>query len=244
MGHYAKFEGSLTLSPTLSTEHRSELDAYLQAQYAPWRVAGDGGRLLAPIEGTPQPYDRSLRALITTYLAPWGYRADGTILWEGEEPGDTGMQQVTSNTIALLPDEEEALGEAGIEDILGLLRSRDPESIRRASEIIGYYGEPIPGAIDALLVHLNDPVMEVRWRAIECMSELEEQAGPAVPALIAALTDAHEWVRSAAAATLGAMGPHAAAAIPALERLLNDPSYGPRGRAQQALPLVRGSQTQ
>jgi HEAT repeat protein len=215
---------------------------HLKTEYAPWRLSKDGRKLLSPREETPQPCERGLQELIATYLEPKGYQVHGEIRWDGEEPGDTGIIRVTANQLEVLPDEEEPLSKAGIEQIIGLLRSRKPEDIRQGGEILDHYAQRIPGVLEALLPHLDDPVMEVRWCSIECLMFLEEDAEPAIPALIVALNDPHEWVRSAAAATLGAIGPKAAVAISALERLKDDESYGPRGRAQEALKLIRENQ--
>jgi hypothetical protein len=241
MGHYAKLNGKLSISPALKGEHRQELSALLSTKYAPWRLSDNARYLLPPLEETAQPYERGLQEIITTCLEPWGYRVKGNIYWEGEEPGDTGMLRVKANQLEILPDEVEPLSEAGIKQILDLLRSRNPEAIRQAANMIDYCGQSIPGAVEVLIPLLNDSVMEVRWQAAGCLSALAAEAKPAVPALIAALKDSHEWVRSAAAETLGAIGSKAATAIPALEELRNDPSYGPRGIGQEALKRIRGS---
>jgi HEAT repeat protein len=241
MGHYAKLEGKLSISPVLKAEHRHELSALLSTQYAPWRLSDDARNLLPPLEEPPQPYERGLQELITTYLEPRGYRVKGKILWEGEEPGDTGTLIVTANQLEVLPDEVEQLSKAGIKQILDLLRSRNPKSIHQATDMMDYFGQSIPGAVEVLIPLLNDPVMEVRWQAAGGLSVLAAEAESAIPALIAALQDPHEWVRSAAATALGAIGPKAAEAIPALEQLRNDPSYGPRGIGQDALERIRVS---
>src|SRR5262249_42306850 len=160
-------------------------------------LSDDASQLLPPLEETPQPYERGLQQLIATYLEPWGYRVEGEIRWRGEEPGDSGNLRVTANQLDILPDAEEPLNEVGIEQILDLLKSRNPEAIREAGDMIDYFGQPIPGILETLIPLLNDPVMEVRWRAAECLMLLEADAEPAIPALIVALNDSHEWVRSA-----------------------------------------------
>lgn len=243
MAHYSELKGAITISPALTPEHQAILaDAF--ADYCPWRISDDGSQLLPPLEATPNAFAEELQQLLSTYFQPWSYRLDGNVRWECED-SSSGTLRVTASQFEVLHDEEEPLSPEGIAQVLEQLKSRNPDDIRVAGDIMDYYRSnfnlQFPGACEILVHHLSDSVMEVRWQAATCLMVLGAEAEPAIPALIHALNDSHEWVRSAAAAALGAIGAKAAQAIPALEHLLNDSSYGPRGRAQQALERIRGT---
>lgn len=44
-------------------------------------------------------YVEWLQYLITHFLAPWGYKLNGEVQWQGESNGDVGTIQVTNNTV-------------------------------------------------------------------------------------------------------------------------------------------------
>lgn len=46
-------------------------------------------------------YTKWLRYLIDRFLAPWGYKLNGTVRWSGEEPFDTGTITVQDNNISV-----------------------------------------------------------------------------------------------------------------------------------------------
>jgi hypothetical protein len=53
-------------------------------------------------------YAEWLEYLIEHFLAPWGYRLDGTVMWVGEEPGDEGVIEVEDNRVTVRAEEDDA----------------------------------------------------------------------------------------------------------------------------------------
>lgn len=44
-------------------------------------------------------YIEWIEYLITHFLAPWGYKLNGEVSWEGEESGDLGIIEITDNVV-------------------------------------------------------------------------------------------------------------------------------------------------
>jgi len=46
-------------------------------------------------------YVEWLEYLIVNFLGPWGYQLNGEVKYQGEDPGDFGIIEVTNNTVKL-----------------------------------------------------------------------------------------------------------------------------------------------
>ena len=44
-------------------------------------------------------YIEWIQYLITTFLAPWGYKVNGEVVWQGEETGDVGVIEIVDNEV-------------------------------------------------------------------------------------------------------------------------------------------------
>lgn len=49
--------------------------------------------------------DRPLEYLVEHFLKPWGYELSGSVIWYGEEPGDSGVLYAKGHRIKAVPDE-------------------------------------------------------------------------------------------------------------------------------------------
>jgi hypothetical protein len=50
-------------------------------------------------------YDEWLIYIIDNFLKPWGYKAEGTMRWVGEDPWDQGTLYVADNEVFVLADQ-------------------------------------------------------------------------------------------------------------------------------------------
>lgn len=243
MSYYTRFSGFLVTAPALLPEQRADLAVCLPPGSS-WCVSEDGARLTPAALETRTGYWEEFQGIIDTYLNGWGRRLSGEIRWSGEQEGDTGALSVVRGRVRGVEDEKGELSVEGVRDILARLESGDPRLMREGSEILFSLPRPLPGVAKALLPLLEHREPATRQCAVEGLMDAWATTPAVITALTECLTDPHEWVRSAAAEALGNSGPAALPAalpaVPALERLRNDPSYGPRGRSQEALARLQG----
>ena len=64
-----------------------------------WTPSDDGGRLKWDGAEKFQNYVTWLRYLVDTFLEPWGYKLNGEVTWEGEDPEDVGTIRVKDNEV-------------------------------------------------------------------------------------------------------------------------------------------------
>ncbi len=137
-------------------------------------------------------------------------------------------------------EERESLSTEQFRKLVDKLESENEEERNNAINGAAYYAADLPN--DAALYiakKLAHESINVRFAAATCLSEIGELAQPAIKEFVNGLKDSHEWVRSACALALGNIGPGASDAIRALEELTKDPSYGPGGRAREALMKIK-----
>jgi len=117
-----------------------------------------------------------------------------------------------------------------VHDLIQGLQSEDEELCADAAYALGQIGEPVKGAVPALIQALGDKEEFTRHAVVIALGQIGEPA--AVPALIQALGDKNQTVRYWAAYALGQIGKPA---VPALIQALN--KYV-RSRAADALDQI------
>lgn len=142
---------------------------------------------------------------------------------------------------------------AALPYVTELLKSRDPQALKKATQAVSNYGlEAVPVLLEALAAKpvraAPEPsapefpsTMNLRTFAIQVLGNI----GPTVvPALSEMLRDSDTAVREGAAEALGQLGPQARPAISALIQTLKDADGVVRQRAVEALGQVerRGSE--
>ena len=238
MSYYTHLSGTLAILPPLRPEQMLALADALRTNTS-WCVSEDGAQLTPIDVPTRTYYWEELQTVIDTHLKPGRRRLDGEIRWKGEQEGDTGTLRVVRGRVQTVSDAPESLTPEDVRGILACLESGDPALMRHTLELIGALPRPLPGVTGVLRPLLSHPAPETRQWAAEGLRQVKAKTPAVVADLIQCLADPHEWVRSAAAGALGEMGQAALPAISALEQLQNDPSYGPRGRAAEALARLQ-----
>jgi len=108
VGYTTDFEGQFNVTPTLSQEHLVHLSNFIDARhegsgfpgyYCQW-VPNETGTVIE-WDGNEKFYDYEdwIVYLIKNFLAPWGYKLNGTVLWSGESRGDSGVITITDNRV-------------------------------------------------------------------------------------------------------------------------------------------------
>lgn len=120
---------------------------------------------------------------------------------------------------------------AGVEDLIIALRSRNADTRYEAAVALGKLGDP--EAIDPLQEALSDPEPGVRWVAMEALGAIGE---PAIDALISLLSSPEVDTRWGAAIALGDIG--STEAIGPLAAALEDEDRYVRTRAALALAAI------
>lgn len=64
-----------------------------------WHPTADGTAIVWNGAEKFYHYVEWLQYLITHFLAPWGYKLNGEVEWQGESDGDVGTIRVTNNTV-------------------------------------------------------------------------------------------------------------------------------------------------
>jgi hypothetical protein len=201
-----------------------------------WILSPDGRHLYLP-DQDPRAFD-ALEVVVGTVLPALGLAASGDLEWRGED-GAEGRVSVDADGVHVQWPEEESLPEAEVGRLIEQLASGAKPQRLESTEVLEAFQMCSGPVIDALARALADPDLDVRMRAAAVLTSLGEKAAPATTALVQALDDPEPWMKAAAAEALGAIGPAAAAALPALERLTQHPSYGPSGRAREAIAKIR-----
>lgn len=109
MGYTTEFEGALSISPPITTEHRKIINDFaledhrydkepVPGYYCQW-VVDDLGRLEWDGGEKFYEYVEWLRYLVVTFFEPWGYTLEGKIRWRGEEFNDNGTIFVADNVV-------------------------------------------------------------------------------------------------------------------------------------------------
>jgi hypothetical protein len=232
MGYHIAVDGGFRLQPPAAEPARVRISEAGRG----WRVSHDGSSLELP-DQAPGALE-TLRILVESVLPDLGIVPSGELTWRGED-GAVGRVSVVGQAIQVESPQEEDLPELEIARVLQALASGSKDERLQAAEVLEAFGVSTTEPLRALSVALGDPDLEVRMRAANTLAGLGPDSAPIVGALVAALDDPEPWMQAAAAEALGAIGPGAAEAIPALERLATHPSYGPAGRAKEALARIR-----
>jgi len=69
-----------------------------------WRPTDDGTAIVWDGGEKFNSYVEWLRYLIENFLSRWGYRLNGQMTWQGEEPGDRGTIYVQDNVVKAMED--------------------------------------------------------------------------------------------------------------------------------------------
>ncbi len=124
MGYDTTFEGAFHLDRLLTSEHKSILDQLSQEEhtpeedgkpekdaesgrpcrYCPWRPSDDGSMIEWDMGEKFYCWREWLGYIVEHHLKPWGYRLNGEVRWQGEEPGDSGVIYSKDNRIEAVSD--------------------------------------------------------------------------------------------------------------------------------------------
>jgi hypothetical protein len=108
MGYTTEFDGQFTVTPTLSLEHFNRLNDFWDERHEGKEFPGYYCQWIPNKTGTAIEWDENEKFydyiewivyLIKNFLAPWGYKLNGTVLWSGESRGDTGVITITDNRV-------------------------------------------------------------------------------------------------------------------------------------------------
>lgn len=117
MSYETHFWFSFTVTPTLSPEHRAQLQAFVDGDRSMvddpsvsprrpdgachWEPTPDGTQIRWSEHTKFYNYDVWLRFLIAHFLAPWGYVLNGEVRFSGESDGDEGVITVAQNVVTV-----------------------------------------------------------------------------------------------------------------------------------------------
>lgn len=125
MGYTTAFEGSFKVTPPLSQEDAALLRDFSETRHegadqsgpkpwpgiwCDWVPSKDGSAIKWNDSEKFYSYIEWIEYLIRHFLAPRGYRLNGTVTWQGESVGDVGQIRITENQVRVLKAkfEEEA----------------------------------------------------------------------------------------------------------------------------------------
>ncbi|MCE5208787.1 MAG: HEAT repeat domain-containing protein [Chloroflexi bacterium] len=184
--------------------------------------------------------EASVRQAAAESLVDLGNEAATTLpdlLRVAQIENDRDAHYAEIKAIASLSDKESTLPilETG-------LQSTNVE-IRRSvcRELRGYAG--VPGAVDLLILAMDDEEYWVRYDAVDSLYWYGEEALPALPKLLITMKESKANMRVISAAAIGAIGPEASAAIPVLIAMVQNQQDYEKSFAVKALgkigPLAR-----
>lgn len=116
MGYSTYFDGSLKIEPPMEAEHRDFVNRTARSTkypdlpdcpqaYLQWVISEDGTRLEWDGSEKFYEYEEWLDYLLAECFTPWGYKLNGEIHWNGEEPGDEGIIYVKDNVAEAVESE-------------------------------------------------------------------------------------------------------------------------------------------
>ncbi len=148
MGYTTKFSGQWDVFPPISIEHTNILcafaeeahDASFPGKYCQWvpnsspgyesdGISWDGGEKF-------YEYVEWARYIVEHFLAPWGYKLNGTIIWQGEQVGDVGMLIMKDNVLEVIEGrarDESPTGKLPSERMIEILESNMGQPIEPGS---------------------------------------------------------------------------------------------------------------
>jgi HEAT repeat protein len=138
------------------------------------------------------------------------------------------------------------IGPVAAQEILPLLKDKDPFLRYQAAHLLVGMGPEAKAAIPVLMDQLREADQNERYRAAEALEKIGLKAGTAVPALIQAAQnpagtqdgESIEHAQMVAVRALGALGPAAKDAVPALTELLKHKSWWIISVAAEALGAI------
>ncbi len=204
-----------------------------------WRSSANGHLLSLPSDHEDRDSIASLKRLVVEVLPSLSAAASGDATWIGED-GERGLLRVENGLVEVLEPEAEALASREVARLLAQLKRGTEAEKLEAAEIIDYLEVSPEDFVETLAEGLSDPSLKVRMRMADSLAAFGSASLPALDRLVASLGDHEPWMQAAAAEAIGEIGAGARAAIPALEQLTRHPSYGPSGRAREALAKIRG----
>jgi hypothetical protein len=227
-------DGAFTITPPASPDQQ----AVVAAAERGWRISPNGALLYLPSDEHPDVF-AAIRVLLAEVLPSLGLVAAGAVTWHGED-GAQGEIRIEGGqvTISEPPLERPAHEEVG--RLTRQLAAGSEAEKLEAVEVLEFFQVSSPPVVEALAGALDDSSLQVRTRAANALASLGPLALPALHALLLALRQSDQWVQCAAAEAIGAIGPAAAEALPALRELQLHPSYGPSGRATEAIARLTG----
>ena len=109
MGYSTYFSGSFELTPKLNVsqietiknlcEYNVENPEGTPGDECVWTVSDDGTSIESVDEEKLYDWDEWLRYLLTNVLEPAGVKANGSVVWDGEDTGDAGVIFVKDNDV-------------------------------------------------------------------------------------------------------------------------------------------------
>ncbi|GEM_PF-7083313 len=230
MSYNITVNGAFRITPAANDQQREIVE---QANRG-WKISPNGTLLHLPAgEDHPNPF-LAIEYFVTELLPSIGLRAEGEVRWHGEDGGQ-GEIGVANGTVVITTPEPKRLDRREVERLLDQLTTGSDEDRKMAAQVLQAFNEDGPEVIAALAVALSSASVEVRIAAANLLAAFGPKALPALSALRTALRDSEAWVQAAAAEAIGEIGPAAAIALPDLVELRKHPSYGPSGRALEAI---------
>lgn len=117
MSYETHFWFKFAVTPTLSLEHRAQLQAFADGDRSTvddstlspqrpdgacrWEPTPDGKGIRWSEHTKFYDYDVWLRYLIAHFLAPWDYVLSGEVRYSGESDSDEGVITVAQNVVAM-----------------------------------------------------------------------------------------------------------------------------------------------
>jgi hypothetical protein len=232
VGYHIAVDGAFDLTPAANEAARGQV-----ASAGTGWVVSPNGRLLYLPDDHPRAFE-GLKRLVEVVLPELGLSASGSLAWRGED-GAEGRVSIGSSGVRVDYPAEEGLSDSEVQQHARRLLEGTKAERMESADILDAFRASMPAVVEALTAVLRHEDLEVRMKAASVLTSFGADAVGAVPGLVLALEDSEPWMQAAAAEALGAIGSGAATALPALERLTTHPSYGPAGRAREAIGRIR-----
>lgn len=148
MSYNTYLHGMFEFDKPLTDEHRDAINAYADLEHrdstggcapgmpgihCPFYVTEDG-KFIESVECYDDGYLTWIQHIVNKFLTPWGYSLNGEMVWDGDEPDDSGTLTVTNNVVTSISITEQILAterraaemEEGLDKLLSLVPDQLP----------------------------------------------------------------------------------------------------------------------